>query len=73
MMRDHVPADESSARHVIAHRSYWRIVGEFKERHRRHDPNVGHELLDYLNRWWVNHIQQTDKALGAQLNLRGIR
>ena len=73
IMREHLPPDEDSARHIAAHRSYWQIMSEFKLRHQQGDPNVGHELLDYLNRWWLNHILQTDKKMGAQLNVLGIR
>ncbi len=73
LMRNHLPADADTAKHISAHRSYWQIISEFKQRHAQNDPDVGHELLEYLNRWWINHIMHTDKILGVQLNAHGVR
>jgi len=72
MMREHLPADEEIARHIAAHRSYWKIMADFKKRHQQGDTNVGQELLEYVNRWWLNHILETDKKMGAELNRLGI-
>lgn len=30
-------------------------------------------LLELLNRWWINHILETDQQLGRELNRQGVR
>lgn len=72
LMREHLPTDEVSAKHLIAHRSYWQAISNFTRRHENNESNVASELLAYLNRWWLNHILQTDKKLGEFLNFKGI-
>lgn len=70
LMRQHLPPDEAIAQHLAAHRSYWKIIGNFRSR--RQEPGVSRELREYLNRWWDNHILHTDKKLGAQLRQLGV-
>jgi len=71
-MREHIEANEDSVKHVVAHRSYWSIISTFKKRFEEGDEKVNEDLVEYLNRWWVNHILETDKQLGRELNRRGV-
>lgn len=72
LMRQHLPPDAITIDHIVAHRSYWTIILTLKNRLLRGDVRVNGELVDYLNRWWINHIQATDQELGRQLNRRGV-
>ncbi|TRZ57863.1 MAG: hypothetical protein D4S02_13345 [Rhodocyclaceae bacterium] len=72
LMRQHLPPDENTVNHVVAHRSYWTIILTLKNRLLRGDAKVNGELVEYLNRWWINHIQDTDQELGRELNRRGV-
>jgi len=72
LMREHIEANEDSVKHVVAHRSYWSIISTFKKRFEEGDEKVNEDLVEYLNRWWVNHILETDKQLGRELNRRGV-
>jgi len=72
LMREHIEANEDTVKHVVAHRSYWSIISTFKKRFEEGDEQVNNELVEYLNRWWVNHILETDKQLGRELNRRGV-
>lgn len=73
LMRQHLANSEGTARHLAAHRSYWTIIADFKKRLEQKDSTVGAELLEYLNRWWVRHILETDRHMGVELNQLGIR
>lgn len=72
LMREHLANDESTVNHIVAHRSYWVIISTLKKRFQAGDAKVNGELVEYLNRWWINHILQTDQHMGRELNRRGI-
>jgi len=72
LMREHIEASEDTVKHVVAHRSYWSIISTFKKRFEQGDEKVNGELVEYLNRWWINHILETDQQLGRELNRRGV-
>ncbi|MCX7176752.1 MAG: bacteriohemerythrin [Proteobacteria bacterium] len=73
LMREHIEANEDTVKHIVAHRSYWSIISTFKKRFQEGDEKVNGELVEYLNRWWINHILETDQQLGRELNRRGVR
>lgn len=72
LMREHLQASEETIKHTMAHRSYWSIISNFKKRFAEGDEKANGELVDYLNRWWVNHILETDQELGRELNRLGV-
>ncbi|MFA7280642.1 MAG: bacteriohemerythrin [Sterolibacterium sp.] len=72
LMRDHLPASDKTTDHIVAHRSYWTIIVALKNRLLKGDAKVNAELVDYLNRWWINHILNIDQDLGRELKLRGV-
>ena len=72
LMREHVAANEDTVKHIVAHRSYWSIISSFKKRFADGDEKVNADLVDYLNRWWINHILETDQQLGRELNRLGV-
>lgn len=72
LMRKHLPADANAADHIVAHRTYWTIIVTLKNRLLKGDAKVNSELVAYLNRWWVDHILQTDQKMGRELNRRGV-
>lgn len=73
LMREHIDANEDSVKHIVAHRSYWSIISTFRKRFQEGDEKVNGELVEYLNRWWINHILETDQQLGRELNRHGVR
>ena len=72
LMREHIEANEDTVKHIVAHRSYWSIISTFKKRFQQGDEKVNAELVEYLNRWWINHILETDQHLGRELNRLGV-
>lgn len=73
LMREHLPVDEDSAAHIGAHRSYWASIASFRQRYEQGGEPVGAELVSYLERWWLQHILETDRRLGQRLNQAGVR
>jgi hemerythrin-like metal-binding protein len=71
LMRSHLPAAASTAAHMVAHRTYWSIIVALKNRFLKGDEKVNSELVEYLNRWWINHILETDQQMGRELSRRG--
>ncbi len=72
LMRNHLPASKNTTDHIVAHRSYWTIIVALKNRLQKGDAKVNAELVDYLNRWWINHILKIDQDMGRELKLRGV-
>ena len=72
LMRDHFPAEIDTTDHLVAHRSYWTIIAAMKSRLLKGDAKVNADLVEYLNRWWINHILRVDQEMGRELNRRGI-
>jgi len=72
LLHEHLTTHEATDGHLAAHRSYWVIMDELKKRHQDGDASVTEELVVYLNRWWINHILETDRQMGAELNRLGI-
>lgn len=72
LMREHLQNNEATVKHIVAHRSYWSIISTFKKRFEEGDEKVNGDLVEYLNRWWVNHILETDQQLGRELNRLGV-
>ena len=50
LMREHLPADASMARHVAEHRQYWVSISDFKQRASDHEAQTLPALTDFLNR-----------------------
>lgn len=73
LLREHLSSHEATAKHIAAHRHYWMTMADFRKRHQEGDPKVAEEVVEYLNRWWINHILETDRQMGAELNRLGIR
>jgi hemerythrin len=72
LMRDHLPASDKTTDHIVAHRSYWTIIVALKNRLLKGDAKINAELVDYLNRWWINHILIIDQDMGRELKVRGV-
>lgn len=73
LMQKHLAADENTADHLVAHRSYWSVVVTLRNRLMAGDEKTSRELLQYVNRWWINHILQIDQEMGRSLTSLGIR
>ncbi len=73
LMKSHLAEHPACDTHLAQHQSYWASIGAFQKRYRDTDDKVLPDLIDFLNTWWIDHIQGTDKELGAALNLKGIR
>lgn len=73
LMQEHLPTASATARHIAQHRHYWVAIAEFKNRYRDGDSSVVADLVKFINTWLIEHIQGTDKQLGAELNRQGVR
>ena len=72
LMTQHLGHLRETAMHIEAHRSYWSFIAPMKARLENGDDRVLAELGGYLNRWWINHILQSDKHMGRELRRLGI-
>lgn len=72
LMHTHLPDAESTTHHLLAHRTYWTIIVTLKNRFMKGDAKVNAELVEYLNRWWIDHILKTDQQMGRELKSRGV-
>lgn len=73
LMRKHLAGHGDNDAHVAAHRSYWASIADYRQRYEQGDAGVGAELTAYLQRWWLQHIMDTDRRLGRHLNDVGVR
>ena len=72
LMQAHLSADAAMARHIAQHRQYWVAIDGFKQRTRQNEAGILPQLAEFLNNWWLDHIQVTDAQLGRELNARGV-
>jgi hemerythrin-like metal-binding protein len=67
LMRDHgyaVAVPEAAAQHLAQHRHFSERVVALRTAEHLGEPGAGPALLAFLEAWLVNHILNTDKALG---------
>lgn len=72
LLREHLPTEARTVRHILAHRSYWSSIADIRMRFEAGSPDAAETLVSYLNRWWINHILETDQDMGRELKLRGV-
>jgi hemerythrin-like metal-binding protein len=58
--------------HKALHKKLVEDVLRYNERIERGDDNVLNELMAFIKKWLVEHIQKTDKKLGAHLQDQGL-
>jgi len=61
------------ATHRAAHKALVSQVLKFQKDFKAGSPGVAIELMQFLQKWLNEHIQNTDKKYGAFLNGKGIR
>lgn len=67
MDRD-LASDISVVAHKEAHKSYANSMQGFEGRFQAGDASVVNDLIDFIYKWWLDHILETDKELGKALN-----
>ncbi|SMB25880.1 putative Hemerythrin HHE cation binding region [Sterolibacterium denitrificans] len=63
----------TEASHVQAHLGYWQHIERLQAQHAAGVAGVDVMLNNFLKEWWLSHIQVTDRELGRQLNIQGVR
>lgn len=48
--------------HILEHESFIRRIDQFVLSYRSDNPSLGTNMLDFLKKWLVTHIMQTDLA-----------
>lgn len=73
LIREHLTEDADMLAHIAAHRSYWTSIDFFRQRYQIVGEPVWSELVHYLEQWWLQHMQVTDKELGRRLTEVGVQ
>jgi hemerythrin len=58
--------------HKVIHDTLTQKVVDFQKAYKEGSSSIGVEILGFLNRWLVDHIQGTDKGYTAFLNGKGV-
>ena len=64
--------DISVVAHKEAHKSYANSMQGFEGRFQAGDASAVNDLIDFIYKWWLEHILETDKGLGKALNKAGV-
>lgn len=59
--------------HVEEHRKLTKTVVDFKTRFDQGSVALTVKVMTFLEEWLINHIQKSDKRLGAHLNTSGVK
>ena len=54
------------------HQAFIKWITDVKTRFDKGDMVLGVEIMDFLQKWWTNHILKSDKGYSEHLNKRGI-
>jgi hemerythrin-like metal-binding protein len=58
--------------HIEQHHIYIEKINELHERFLKRESDVGAQILDFLNRWILEHVQVIDKKYGRCFNDHGL-
>ena len=72
LMDRRLAGDILIAAHKDAHKSYANSMQGFEGRFQAGDAGVVNDLIDFIYKWWLDHILETDKGLGKALNKAGV-
>jgi hemerythrin len=59
--------------HLHEHKKLVRQVERFLEEYSEHKPALADEVHEFLKRWLIEHILETDRAMGEYLTRRGVQ
>jgi len=59
-------------KHVSQHAEFVKKISEFEKEFKNGKKGLSIEILNYLNKWLLEHIKQTDKAYSEFMNKNGI-
>ena len=59
--------------HKARHKEFIQKVAQFRDDFIRGEMNTPAELMNFLNRWWLEHIKGIDKKYTAFFNSKGLR
>lgn len=59
--------------HKKAHEDLVKQVLDFQEKYNTGKLGLSVDLLNFLNKWLIDHILATDKKLGSFLKLKGVK
>jgi hemerythrin len=63
----------ASAGHKEQHKQLVTAVADLKKKYDSGESNLTNDVMVFLRDWLTKHILNTDKALGRELNQKGIR
>ena len=63
----------ASAGHKEAHNQLVKQVAELKKKYDKGENVLTSEVMVFLRDWLTKHIMNTDKALGRELNQKGVK
>ena len=61
------------AEHRAKHQELIGKLGNFMDRHRKCDPTMYVQLLNFLRDWFTGHMQKEDQEYGPSLKAKGVR
>jgi hemerythrin len=63
----------ASVAHKAEHKSLVTTVADLKHKHDKGDVVLTSQVMSFLRDWLTKHILNSDKALGRELNAKGIK
>ncbi|MBI5045517.1 MAG: hemerythrin family protein [Candidatus Niyogibacteria bacterium] len=63
---------EEKVTHIAKHRAFDKKAAEFMGRNMLGDPTLSFFVLDFLEDWWLGHINNTDKRYTKCFNDHGL-